>query len=474
VRRSTASIAANPVLIGAATTLVIVVAVFLAYNANQGLPFVPTYNLKAQVPNAANLVKGNDVRIGGTRVGIVDSIRPVRDRRTGAVSAVLGLKLETTVSPLPRDSTVLVRSRSALGLKYVDIARGRSRQGFADGATLPARAATPAAVELDEVLNMFDDDTRAASQVNLREFGNALAGRGQDLNLFIEDLNPLLGELRPVMRNLADPRTRLGQLFRALGQTSAEVAPVAEAQGSLFRGLDATFSALASVAPSLQESIERGPEALDASVRSFRAQRPFLANAEGFFRELGPGATALRAGADPLADALEVGTPAVRRSVALNRRLVPTFQAVRRFAEDPLSSLGIRGLTTLADLANPIVAELRPAQTVCNYVTLFFRNAASLLSIGDANGTWQRFIIIATPTGPNSESGPSSGPARGGGSDERNFLHANPYPNSSAPGEPRECEAGNETYAQRETVIGNTPSRQRAATEPTTRAEARR
>jgi hypothetical protein len=35
-RRSSASIAANPVLIGAATILVIVVAVFLAYNANSG------------------------------------------------------------------------------------------------------------------------------------------------------------------------------------------------------------------------------------------------------------------------------------------------------------------------------------------------------------------------------------------------------------------------------------------------------
>ena len=30
-------------LIGAATTLVVIVAVFLAYNANNGLPFVPTY-----------------------------------------------------------------------------------------------------------------------------------------------------------------------------------------------------------------------------------------------------------------------------------------------------------------------------------------------------------------------------------------------------------------------------------------------
>ena len=64
-----AGIAGNPVLIGAATILVVLVAVFLAYNANQGLPFVPTYSLKAEVPSAAALVRGNEVRIGGSRVG---------------------------------------------------------------------------------------------------------------------------------------------------------------------------------------------------------------------------------------------------------------------------------------------------------------------------------------------------------------------------------------------------------------------
>ena len=70
-------------LIGAATVLVVLVAVFLSYNANQGLPFVPTYKLKAETPSAANLVRGNEVRIGGTRVGTVDSIerRAARRRR---------------------------------------------------------------------------------------------------------------------------------------------------------------------------------------------------------------------------------------------------------------------------------------------------------------------------------------------------------------------------------------------------------
>ena len=37
---------ANPVLVGAVTVLAVLVAVFLAYNANQGLPFVPTRELK--------------------------------------------------------------------------------------------------------------------------------------------------------------------------------------------------------------------------------------------------------------------------------------------------------------------------------------------------------------------------------------------------------------------------------------------
>ena len=52
------------------------VAVFLAYQANNGLPFVPTYQLSAQLPDADSLVKGNDVRIGGQRVGQITSITP--------------------------------------------------------------------------------------------------------------------------------------------------------------------------------------------------------------------------------------------------------------------------------------------------------------------------------------------------------------------------------------------------------------
>ena len=182
------AIAGNPVLIGAATVLVVIIAVFLSYNANSGLPFVPTYELSARLPSGANLVVGNEVRIGGARVGVIRAIEPER-RPDGSVHALVAMKLERSVKPLPRDSTVLVRPRSALGLKYVEITRGRSPDGYEDGDTIPLSAARPAPVEFDEVVNTFDERTRDGAQRSLQGFGDALAGRGDDVNL-------ALGELR--------------------------------------------------------------------------------------------------------------------------------------------------------------------------------------------------------------------------------------------------------------------------------------
>jgi virulence factor Mce-like protein len=472
-RRSTSAIVANPILVGAVTTLVVVVAVFLAYNANNGLPFVPTYDLKVVVPNAANLVRGNEVRIGGSRVGVLSAIDAVR-RPDGSAAAELSLKLETTVQPLPVDSTVIVRPRSALGLKYVEITKGTSARGFANGDTVPIARATPEPVEIDEFFSIFDEPTRAASRVNLDELGGALTGRGESINGALAVFPGFLPQLETTMRTLSDEDTDLAGFFRGLGQAAAETAPVADEQAALFRALDTTFTAFSDVREGLQDSIETGPPALDAAIEGLPVQRPFLANGAAFFRELRPGVQALRTTAPALADAFALGQGSLRSSVALNERLQPAFRAVQRFAEDPRTSLGVNGLRTTAAILEPTLRHAAPAQAECNYLSLFLRNAASLLSEGGASGTWQRFVLVAAPFGPDNEGGPAAAPADGGGPTSRdrraNFLHSTQYPNTAAPGQPRECEAGNEDYEIGETAIGNPAGSQGLATERTTRA----
>ena len=48
---------------------------------------------------------------------------------------------------------MIVRSRSALGLKYLEIDKGTSNQGYPEGSVLPLKAAHPKPVEIDQVLN---------------------------------------------------------------------------------------------------------------------------------------------------------------------------------------------------------------------------------------------------------------------------------------------------------------------------------
>src|SRR3954452_16056606 len=181
--------ASNPTLVGAITTLIMVVAVFLAYNANHGLPFVSSYRVSVLLPNAGSLVPGNDVRIGGVQVGTIESVEP-QQRDNGAVLARADLRLEGSVNPLPVDSSVVVRAKSALGLKYLEIDQGTSHKGYPPGSTIPLSAAHPEPVDIDQLLNTFDKPTRRAIQENLTAFGTGLGGRGPALNQAIRDLRP--------------------------------------------------------------------------------------------------------------------------------------------------------------------------------------------------------------------------------------------------------------------------------------------
>jgi virulence factor Mce-like protein len=464
-RRGQPALTASPVLVGAVTVLVTIVAVFLAYNANSGLPFVPTYDLKADLPNGAQLVKGFEVRIGGARVGFISKIEP-KKRDDGSAYAQVTMKLDKEIEPIPADSTLLVRPRSSLGLKYIELTPGQGRAGLAAGSTMPLRQARPPVVELDDLFSMFDDKTRVGSRNALDGFGGGLAGRGQDINTAIPAFVPLLTDLEPVARNLSDPDTRLNRFFASIARAAAEAAPVAEQQASLFVNLDTSFKALAQVArPFLQETISESPPSEEVAIRDFPRQRPFIRNNTAFFRELRPGVAVLPHAAPILADAFEAGTEVLPKTKQTNEDLADVFEALADFSDDPSVRAGVRQLTRLSSSLRPTLHFLKPTQTSCNYATIFLRNVASLLSEGDANGNYQRFLVVSAPTdpltfelGPNNEGGPSAAPANGPG--RHNHLHVNPYPNAAAPGQINECESGNERYAAGQTVVGNVAGNQ--------------
>ena len=233
--------------------------------------------------------------------------------------------------------------------------------------------------------------------------------------------------------------------------------------------LDRTFTALEAVArPYIQDSITEGVPALDAAIRSFPRQRPVPAQHRGASSPSSARAPrALKTAAPDLAETFDQGQTTLRRTPAFNRRLESLLAELQRFANDPVAPRGLKRIAETLEVLDPTLQHLAPAQLQCNYVTLWFRNVSSLLSEGDVHGTWQRFIIIATPQGPNNEGGPSSAPANGGTPTRDNYLHSNPYPNTASPGQTKECEAGNEPFLAGRKVVGNVPGKQPAKTEGT-------
>ena len=328
---------ANPILIGAITVLAVIVAVFLAYNANNGLPFVPSYTLHVQVADASELTHGAEVHMGGALVGFVDSVQPER-AQNGEPIAVLDLKLNKSIGKLPVDSTFAIRLKGAIGQKYLAIGLGRSTRTFASGATVPVRQ-TSAAVDLDQVLSMFSAPTRQGVVASTVGFSDGLAGRGIGLNDAIGAFVPLLTDLEPVARNLASPNTDLGGFLHGLEAFAGTLAPVANTQAALFVNLDSTFRALASVStPYLQDAISATPPAFSAVIAQSPTIRPFLTDSAALFSELRPGIATLPTSAPVLADAFAAGTKNLPGTANLDTRLVTLSNSLATYRADAGSS----------------------------------------------------------------------------------------------------------------------------------------
>jgi ABC-type transporter Mla subunit MlaD len=438
MRGGRTNIAASPTMVGAVTTLIVIVAVFLAYNANAGLPFVPVYRVSIQIPDAARLTNNNEIRIGGHRVGVVESIDVVQDPSseqtaqasgdnaaagsTGGTVAQLNLKLDKDAEPLPVDSVFRVRYRSSFGLKYLEIIRGTgdpAPEGYTfDGLDDQTDRATACFLpgdprfakedtaqngcfqpqtEFDEIGDTFDTQTRENARTNLVGFGDAFAGRGTSLNDAITSLEPLFRGLKPVTHVLLEPDTQFRRFFPELADAARILAPVAEQQADFFTKAGIAFEAISSDPNALAESISEGPPTLRTGIELLPRERPFLKEFAELSSELRPGVTDLRATLPVLNDAIEVGTPVLRRSVATNQKLEDALQALNRLVSQPTTKVTLQRLQETFDLADPLAKWVVPAQTVCNYWNYFWTYLANGLSDRDQVGYSFRQMITAFP-----------------------------------------------------------------------------
>jgi virulence factor Mce-like protein len=436
----------NPTLIGALTVLVAVVAVFLAYNANSGLPFVPTYDVHMQVPNAAELIPGNEVQIAGTHVGIVSQIQEVNHQ--GVVYANVTLQLEKQVQPLSVNTTAQIRLKSNLGLKYVQLVPGRGGKTIPNGGNLNASLIAPV-VDLDDLFDVFNKPTRTALQTVLSNLGDGWAGRGSDINDAIGALPALTGYLTSVGQNLAAPQTDLAGFVRGLASAATRVAPVASPLADLFDKGARTFGAI--VPSDLAATIDQAAQTEAGALPSLAPTTGLLNAGRAFLAAAQPGLKLLPSAAPQLASTLRVTAPPLARAGTLATGFTNVIGALQHVATLSATTDALVQLTQSLKSLIPTLTYINPMQTECNYVGLWTRDVDSTISQGDSLGTWFRATIIEQPT----EDLPSASPS--------STLHDDLQPDAGQNGS---CTEGNQTY-QPGQRIGNPPGTQPVKTEAT-------
>ncbi len=157
----------NPLRFG--IVLLIVLAVALYFGFTKSVPFTHGYRIDAVFPSAQNVLAESPVRTAGVTVGKVLGVR-----REGDVG-VLSMEISNDGLPIHRDATMKILPRLFLeGSWFVELRPGTpSSPTLPSGSTIPiTQTADP--VQLDQVLNALNGDTRANLQRFLEEYGTAL------------------------------------------------------------------------------------------------------------------------------------------------------------------------------------------------------------------------------------------------------------------------------------------------------------
>jgi ABC-type transporter Mla subunit MlaD len=463
MRRSTRGVSSQPALLGGIAVLLCILAVYVVYNADSGLPYVPTYNVRVVIPDAEHFGKTGDVRIAGWLVGRVGD-RELEVRPDGSTQAVLQLKLDKKIQPLPADTRVRMRSQSTLGGNYVELLPGSSKEPLRGDPPTISDEHAPEPVSLSDSLEAYDARTRAAMSRYLSGAGDTLVGRGSAINQIVAIAPDTMAHLDGAMRVLASPSANLPRFIEGFARLNEAVAPVAAEQAGFFRGLDRTLGAMASVRGHVADSTSEAPPLFEAGIRGFPAQRALAHETTGLFAAMRPGLHAIRGAADDV-DAATSASPAAFRGLEdLSPRLANSARALARFSTDPVVVPSLTTLEGTFGALAPTVSDLERSQTVCNYLGVALRNLISALSEGTSTGNFIGAGAVLIVPAPDAEIGPAAAPANGPREDSH--LHSTLTPFFGAGAQPQ-CEPGNEGYAIGRQAIGHAPGRQQPSTEKT-------
>lgn len=260
--------------------------------------------------------------------------------------AVVTLRLDGH-HPIYRNASAKVLDESALAQKFVDLDPGTPDAGpLGTGVIDETHSENNNASNLDELLNVFDPQTRVSLQTAVQALGTGLAGHGGDINSAVRAAPGMLGDLGEVSDALTAPDARVPALLASANRLTGQFGGHDQQLSDLVRDADTTLRAVqVDGGKPLSESLQDLPPTLRQARSALQALDQPLADVRSAVSTLQPGARALGQ-----------ATPDVR---GVLRDAVPPLNEVPDVADE--AKPAVEDLTDTMSNLQPLAPQLREA-----------------------------------------------------------------------------------------------------------------
>lgn len=350
-----------------------------------------SYEVSAIFQNAGQLVKGNQVQVGGQKVGTVKDIRLTEE---GQAEIVMSLE---RYAPLHDGTSAVIRSPSLSGIanRYVALELGpNSARKLPSGSTIAADRTT-APVDLDQLFNTLDPKTRTGLRQIIRGSATQYDGKAREGDRSLYYFNPALTTSSRLTRELVRDRVVFKRFVSDTANVVGDLADRRQQLTSLVSNANATAAAIGSENVALTRSLDLLPDTLRNANTTFVNLRSTLDDLDPLVNESKPATRELAPFLRVLRPLVTDARPTIRDLRVLIRRpgegndLIDLARKAPRLA-DMTDTAFPRTVRAMRDL-QPVLDYVRPyTPDLTGWFTKFGQSANTY----DANGHYARIQPI--------------------------------------------------------------------------------
>ena len=339
----------------ALTLLVVVAGVAAVLFATGARGDDDAYLVRAIFDNGSFIVEGEDVRVAGANIGVVEEVDvsmpgervsnvPGEEEQPGKAVVVMRIT-DPAFQDFRQDASCILRPQSLIGERYINC---RLTEPTADGEPkAPPLERIPEGepgagqyllplenngkiVDVDLINNIMRQPYAERFRLILSELGAGFAARGDELREVVERANPTLREVNRLIASLERQRHKLSRLARDSAEILKPLARERRHLTGFIQGAERAAAATAERREELEEALAKFPG--------------FLEELESTMAELGGFA--------------EAATPVARDFGSVAPELTRATKALEPFARG--STAALRSLGEAAEGAGPKLVDSLP------------------------------------------------------------------------------------------------------------------